>query len=92
MFIRLHLMERDSNESILVRPEEIVAIERHYDDGDAGSVLFLRSNDESIYVVESQQEVYELIVGQAISTSIDMELGKDVSKRPGKKPGRGKKK
>lgn len=74
MFIRLHLMERMKEKDILIRPEEIAAIERHYNGDELGSVLFLRSNSESIYVTQSQQEVYELILKEELLRSIDKEL------------------
>ena len=63
MFIRLHLMERMKEEEIA----DILVDE-------LGSVIFLRSNSESIYVTQSQQEVYELILKEEILRSMDKEL------------------
>ena len=76
MFIRLNIMDRHECEDILIRPEEIAAIERHYDGDELGSVVFLRHNNETIYVTQSQQEVYELILKDEVLRSIEKELRK----------------
>ena len=79
MFITLNIADRDEDEeTILIRPEEIIAIERHYskDKGELGSVIYFRSNSEIIYVIQSQEEVYDLILKDEILKSIEKELTK----------------
>ena len=77
MFIKLHTVSgSDDPELIMIRPEEIAAIESSKDDDPHRyeSIVYLRGNPEPVYVTESQQEVYDSILKEEILRSIDKEL------------------